>query len=142
VRLHLGVQDIPYTNSDKTTGDVAQILESKYHVMEIYVEEVGTDNIAKAFEESARNALEDLISGAPAAGISLTNDAAGELEAAFRIFIDQKELDYVVPGVPTQASLKGVNHRFKRPYAKSNPVRPSFRDTGLYMASMRAWTEE
>lgn len=142
MKLHLGVTDIPYANGKETTGDVATILEAKYHVMELFVEELGHDVIGKAFEESAKNAVEDLFSGAPAASLSLTLDATEEIQTAFRIFIDQRELDGVVPGVPTQAALKGVNHRLKRPSVKGNPERPSFKDTGLYQASMRAWTEE
>lgn len=141
MELHLGVLDIPYTNGSKTTGDVAEILEARYHVMELFAETVGAEHIEKAFEESAKAAVEDLMSGAPAASISLTDDATQGLETAFRVFIDQRKLDYVEPGVPTEASLKGVNHRFKRANAKGNPVRPSFKDTGLYEASFKAWTE-
>jgi hypothetical protein len=44
-------------------------------------------------------------------------------------------------GVPTKAALKGINHRLRHPYRKSNPRRPSFVDTGLYVASFRAWME-
>lgn len=159
MKLHLGVLDVPYSEdsggggTSATTGDVATILEDRYHIMELYYEEMGQDNVAKAFEESAKTAIEDMFSGKPmvdasyvgggsATNFTLTADATQELEDAFRVFIDQKELDYVMPGVPTQASLKGINHRLKRPYVKSNPVRPSFRDTGLYQAAFRAWVEE
>lgn len=167
VTIHLGVIDLPYAHNaprrvtvrktrgsttthagsapasgGETTGDVAQILEDKYHVMELYVEEIGIPAIQTALEHSAEGALENLALGAPTVGLSLTAEAMGELETAFRLFIDQQELDGVVPGVPTLASLKGVNHRLKHPYAKSNPSRPSFRDTGTYQAAFKAWTEE
>ncbi len=169
IELHLGVLDVPYTHDDSpalnkgqarnkrrnaaraafgapefhgTTGDVAQILEDEYHVMELFYEEVGGDQIARAFEQSAKEALEDLIAGAPRESLSLTRQATEEIETAFRIFIDQKELDGIVPGVPTAAALAGVNHRLKHPYAKGNPERPSFKDTGLYQASFKAWAEE
>jgi hypothetical protein len=141
-KLHLGVVDLPYANGGKTTGEVAQILEDKYHVMELFVEEIGLTAITDALEKSAKDALADLIGGAPVSGLSLTLAAEEEIAAAFRVFLDQQELDGVVPGVPTQASLKGVNHRFKRPYVKTNPARPSFIDTGLYQASARAWSTE
>lgn len=140
--LHLGVLDVPYSDGKRSTGDVAQILEDKYHVMELFAEDYGADAISKAFEEAARDALEDLLSGAPVDSLSLTQSATDDIETAFKTFIDRRGLDYIVPGVPTKASLKGVNHRFKRATAKTNPVRPSFRDTGLYEASMKAWTEE
>jgi hypothetical protein len=154
MKLHLGVVDVPYTYKDKsspkTTGDVAEILEDKYHVIELFYEEMGADTIAAALEESARVAVEDMFSGVntnlygPVMSdiMTLTYEATEEMNDAFKIFIDQKELDGAVPGVPTAASLKGVNHRLKHPYAKDNPVRPSFKDTGLYQTSFRAWAEE
>jgi hypothetical protein len=140
MKLHLGVVDVPYDDGEATTGEVAQILESEYHIMEIFADEM-RDAISDAFAESARVALEDLMSGAPAGGLSLTFEATEEIGSAFRIFIDQQELDGVVPGVPTGASLRGVNHRLADPYAATNPPRPSFRDTGHYEDSFRAWTE-
>jgi hypothetical protein len=138
--VHLGVLNVPYSYGQKTTGEVADILEEKYHIMELFVEEIGADAIASAFEESAKDAVAALFAGAPAASLSLTLDATEEIATTFRIFIDQQELDGVVPGVPTAAALKGVNHRFAHPYAQINKERPSFRDTGLYQASMRVWT--
>jgi hypothetical protein len=149
VKLHLGVLEVPYDDGKATTGEVADILEEKYHIMEVFVEELG-DAIGDAFAEAAKNALQDLMSGVPmvqasyiggGANFVLTADATQEIETAFRMFIDQQELDGVVPGVPTQASLKGINHRLAHPYAKANQPRPSFRDTGLYQSSFRAWTE-
>ena len=165
--LHLGVLDVPYRappgpalnraearrarrNAARaafggqeyhgTTGDVAEILEARYHVIELFVEEVGVHLIEKAVGRAVQNAIADLFSGAPAPeGVSPARDANAEIEETFRHFIDQKELDGVVPGVPTAASLAGVNHRLKRPYAKSNPPRPSFKDTGLYQASFKVW---
>lgn len=142
MKLHLGVLDVPYSDGDRTTGGVATILEDKYHVMSTFADVVGRDAIAAAFEQSAKAAVEDLFSGAPAASVSLTEAATEEVQSAFRVFVDQREMDGLVPGVPTAASLKGVNHRFSRPNARGNPVRPSFKDTGLYEASFRAWTDD
>ena len=43
MRLHLGVLDVPYkqgsNSSPETTGDVAEILENRYHPIEIFYEE-------------------------------------------------------------------------------------------------------
>ena len=141
LKLHLGVVDVPYEEGEKSTGDVAEILEQEYHVMELFTEEVGSEAISNAFAQSAQRACEDLFSGAPATSLNLTYEATEEIASAFRVFLDQRELDGVVPGVPTQAALKGVNHRLAHPYAKSNPERPSFIDTGSYGASFRAWTD-
>lgn len=139
--LHFGVLDVPYDDGKKTTGEVAEILEDKYHVMEVFVEEHGSEAIGESLARSAQAALEDLLSGAPPDKLSLTFEAEEEIAAEFRAFIDRGGLDGIVPGVPTEAARKGVNHRLARPYVKSNPERPSFRDTGLYQASTRVWSE-
>jgi hypothetical protein len=145
--LHLGVVDIGYADaSGKTTSDVAQILEDKYHIMEVFAEDIGLDVIQKAIEHSAQSAVETLIlgvsrPGSNSANMSLTLEAEGEIEAAFKLWLSQQSMDYTQPGVPTQAALKGVSHRLKRANAKTNSARPSFIDTGLYQSSMRAWIE-
>ena len=140
--LHLGVTDIPYAVKDgTTTGEVAGYIEQKYHVMEIFFEDVGADAIARALEHSVVNAMEAAMMGSTAPGLSLTAEGEGEIESAFRLFLMQQELDGVMPGVPTAAALKGISHRFKQPYAKANPERPSFIDTGTYSASFRCWIE-
>jgi len=169
ITLHLGVIDVPYSadratqakrvksldtkagrdkamrsgapSNHQTTGGVAEILENRYHVMEVFAEETGLDLIAKSVERAIDNSIRDLFSGSPVhgTGASPAADAFAEIEEAFRIFIDQKEMDGLQPGVPTAAALAGVNHRLLHPYAKGNPPRPSFRDTGAYQASMKAW---
>jgi hypothetical protein len=165
--LHLGVIDVPYAtrvaepqrrvgvrqrkggpaeafsaapSGAETTGDVATILEDKYHIMEVFYNDVGGESIGKALEISTERAIKNLLLGQPAASIvSLTLAAEGEIEEAFKLFLSQQEMDHVVGGVPTQAALNGVNHRLKHPYAKSNSERPSFIDTGTYQASFKAW---
>jgi hypothetical protein len=125
-----------------STGDVAVILEEKYHIFETFAEVLGFDVIASSLEHSLDDAIKDIQAGAPEKGLSVTLAAEQELETAFRIFIDQQEMDGTGTAglpVPTKAALRGVNHRFLHPYAKGNPARPSFRDTGLYEASFKAW---
>lgn len=151
--LNLGVVDIPYSqapgaahrytraNAKKgvTTGDVAEWLEDKYHVMEVFAE-THNEDLAHDLEESLAGALEDLLVGAPA-GADAFGSATSKIEDRFKQFLSLKEMDALgYPGVPTQASLRGVSHRFKRPYAK-RPPRPSFIDTGLYQSSAKAWVE-
>lgn len=158
MKLHLGVSDIPYRYDQQqvgksgrvlkkrkivaksiTTGEVAERLEEHYHLMEKFYqgnEEWIDSTLAKSLDSS----LEAILSGAP-----VTQDpygpAASEIEKAFKEAISLQEFDYFIPGVPTQASLKGVNHRLAHPYAKGNPQRPSFRDTGLYQSSIKVWVE-
>lgn len=169
ITLHFGVIDIPYANSQpektrrvgvrvrkgvapeqfsapasgaETTGDVAQWLEDKYHVMEVFYEEIGQELMAKALEHSLQGAIIDLGLGRPPDMLKPFLAAEDEVRAAFQFFIEQKEMDGVVGGVPTKAALAGVNHRLKHPYAKSNPARPSFDDTGTYMQSFRMEVED
>lgn len=158
--LHLGVVDVPYAppqqaprkapkrpgkararrarqNQNITTGDVAEILEAKYHVMEIFYEEHQAD-VANDLAESMKNAVESLLLGAPPS-LDPFGAATSSIENRMKQFLSNREMESLgYPGVPTMAALMGVSHRFKNPY-KRRAARPSFVDTGLYMASMKAW---
>jgi hypothetical protein len=160
--LHLGVIDIPYAEpppapkrapkkprrgrkarsrkySNITTGDVAEILEAKYHVMEHFFE-LHENEVLSVLEESLEGSLESLLMGAPAS-INPFGTGTAKIEDAFKKMLDTKELDGLgYPGIPTQAALMGVSHRFKQPYRR-RPPRPSFIDTGEYQASFKAWVD-
>lgn len=157
--LHLGVIDIPYVDKEKpaarrkrlkagkppapdelTTGDVAEILEDKYHVMEVFYE-VHKDDVAKDLEESVAGALETIMMGGPS-DIDPFGGATSKIDERFTDFLTNREMEKLgYEGVPTQAALEGVNHRLKHPYAKKNKRRPSFIDTGLYQASFKSEVE-
>ena len=135
--LHLGVVDFPYaTPGGQTTGDVAVILEAKYGIMGKFYE-VNQAKVAHALEQALADSLDNVLMGAPLtdgpfeAGLS-------DIRHEFDVFITTKQLDGLVDGVPTAAALAGVSHRFK---SKKGPPRPSFVDTGLYLASFKAWME-
>ncbi len=139
--LHLGVIDVPYPDSPDgiTTGDVAEILEAKYGVIGSWWDH-HQNEVVSSMEEGMANSLESLLMGAPPT-LDPFGSAMSKSEQLFRTSIDQSEFDsYGIPGVPTQAALKGVNHRFKKPYAK-RPKRPSFLDTGLYQTSYKMWVD-
>lgn len=165
--LHFGVVDIPYVSTFTpqqkrqlrwrmrkkpwqslgvavTTGDVAGWLEERYHVFETFWN-MNHDFIIGELGGSIQDKIENVLMGKPGA-----NEAGrplfepGDLstvEDRFRRAIDNKEFDGWIKGVPTLASLQGVNHRLKRPYALGNPPRPSFLDTGLYRQSAKVWVE-
>lgn len=155
MRINLGVVDLPYSHTANlgatrrgkhkgrarasTTGDVADILEAKYGVMGAFVDRHSSE-IEDALAESVRGHLESLLMGGPVTGdvYDLTIAAGSEIEVMFQKFLDAKEMDGLVNGVPTQASLDGISHRFK---TKRGPARPSFIDTGLYQSSFRCWGE-
>lgn len=135
-QLHLGMLVQSYGGrSLKTTHDVAEILESKYGVMAAYYRVHGKD-VAAAVENSLAGALEALLMGGV---VDPWGRGMQAIETSFQNFILSREAERVgIPGTPTKAAMRGVNHRFKHPYAR-RAARPSFRDTGLYVNSFRAW---
>lgn len=141
--LHLGTLVQPYRARGRkstgiTTGDVAQILEDKYGLFSAFYRAHDRD-VAKAIEDSLGGAMEALLMGQT---VNPWGRGMQAIQKEFRDFISSKEAERVgIPGTPTAAALQGVNHRLKHPYAKKNPRRPSFRDTGLLMASFRAWVD-
>jgi hypothetical protein len=141
--LHLGVLVQPYRSSTAkaaalTTADVAEILEAKYELMGTFYR-VHQDVVMGAVARSMEGALESLMMGRR---VDTWGSATQVIQSEFRRFISSREAEKVgIPGTPTKAALRGVNHRLKHPYAKRNARRPSFRDTGLYMASFRAWVD-
>jgi hypothetical protein len=137
-----------------TTGEVAEYLENKYHIMRLFVE-MQEPVIQMELVESVKSAIINLsLGGQVGDGIGeALNDAVSEIEREFRTFLDENELeDAGVPGVPTKAAMNGVNHRFK---SKLNNVsmaekqagtrvgvpRVSFIDTGTYQKAFKVWTE-
>ncbi len=146
--LNLGVIDVPYANPPRaagspakggtqTTGDVAEWLETKYHVMEVFFE-LHKDDIAKALENSLAGSLETLLMGGPATS-SPASEAMSEIEEKFKRFLADREMEALgIPGVPTAAAKKGINHRFKKTLT---PGRPSFIDTGAYENSFKAFID-
>lgn len=153
--LHMGVIDIPYAEAPKkhqrhksatpvsgtqTTGDVAEILEAEYHIMQIFFE-VHHAQIEEVLLESIGDEATNVGMG-KAPGSNAFAYAEGRIAEMFRDFITTREIEKLgYPGVPTKAAIDGVNHRLAHPDAKGNPRRPSFVDTGLYVASFRAWME-
>lgn len=150
--INLGVIDLPYSHTSNlgktkkgkrkgrarasTTGDVAEILEAKYGVLAFFWDEHHEDIMA-AMEQGLQGAFESMLQGAPVSRDPFAAGAA-EVEEIFQHFLDAKEMDGKVMGVPTKASLMGTSHRFKR---KRGSVRPSFIDTGLYESSFKCWVE-
>jgi len=140
-KLHLGVLVQPYRARSRrvgavTTGDVAEILEARYGLMAAFYR-VHQEEVVEAVGNSLSGAFETLMMGQR---VDPWGEAMQSIQSAFRKFINSREAERVgIPGTPTKAALRGVNHRLKHPYRKSNPRRPSFRDTGLLMASFRAW---
>lgn len=161
MKLHLGENDIPYgaavqalvmrtprrggrpypsrrTAGAITTGDVATILEHKYSLFSLFSVFRGAD-LQEVVTESVRGELENILMGKPASLSDPFAQGMSAIEAAFKAFLDNQEMDSRAPGVPTQASLMGRSIRLKR---RRGPPRPSFIDSGLMRANFRAWIEK
>jgi len=150
VKIELGVIENPYESSRKTTGDVAQILEAKYHIIATFVE-VHKEDIQRILERSFVNAFEEMALGLPPR--PLPGSALQEIQTLMKRWLSTQEVEQQgIKGVPTKAALEGISHRFKsglnrvtmkqfRAGVRRGARRPSFIDTGLYQASLKAWEE-
>lgn len=150
--LHFGVIDIPYTEFDNgkpkkrkkseapppTTGDVAEWLENKYHIMEIFYKKHEKE-ISAYIEADLKGQFANILAGISGQNTYSLNESTAKMESDLKRFISSREAEQSgIKGTPTQAALDGINHRFKNP--KTGVRRPSFRDTGQYMASMKVWS--
>lgn len=156
--LHLGVIDVPYVENETpaaqkkrikkaapkssehmTTGDVAEIIEQKYHPMEIFWELHG-QQCADKMAEGLVGAMENLLVGAPLT-IDPFAEAEGFIDSEYKNFINTGELETLgYPGVPTKAAIERKSSRFKSNKGKNQ--RPSLVNTGLYIASFKSEIEE
>jgi hypothetical protein len=159
--LHLGVVDVGYGDAGakgaNTTGEVAEILESNYSVMAIF-RDTHMKLLMKTVEDALDRSFHETSRTRKVAPV-ITDIMLGPIESSFRDFITSREIEFYVGG-PTEAASSGVSHRFKdadnravsvkkivsgtattymRVAKRKRDPRPSFVDTGLYVASFRAW---
>ncbi|EPD0902509.1 hypothetical protein ACR2HU_002473 [Yersinia enterocolitica] len=133
ITLHLGVMDIPYGDENTTTGDVAELLEGKYKIIQTFFDRYGQD-IADMMANDIAASLENMIAGAPPTRDPLA-ESMSRTHNLFVAFLDNEEMNGLA-GIPTRRAMEGISKRFKN---KKGSPRPSFIDTGTYQASMRAW---
>lgn len=145
MRLIFGVLDIAYgeshgsSTSTTTTGQVADILESRYRVMGTFYDLKGPQ-IADALTDALAIRVQDLFRGV-ATPSSPLHGAEQKIETLFRRFIYANEMQKIalaLTGAPlSAAAMKGISHR-KKQVSKKRKSRPAFVDTGLYTQSFRA----
>jgi len=138
-KLKLGENEANYTygNTNRTTVQVGKILEKRYELFSTFLEVCGQD-ISDGLAEGMAKRIDALIEGKakspenPYAGLGLS------VEKRFRKFLNTYEAERVgIPGTPTKAAKKGINHR-----GKANYRRPSFIDSALLRDNFRAWVED
>ena len=133
MKLQLGVYDIMYkdakpskdgTRGPTTTGDVAEILESNYHIMETFYElrkkEI-TEALAKVMVEAAETQT-----------TADFRDVESNIKNKFHAYLQSGEWQ-VTSGVIVQAALDGKRSKFiGSKTSKKKGARPAFLDTGQY----------
>lgn len=136
MKLHLGVVDQNYTDHTESisTGEVADLLEEKYHVMEIFFD-MHKKDIAGYLEDSIAGAIENTLGGAKV--VNPFSSATGKIEKKFRDYIDSQE--HGIQLKKHKAPKAGA--RKKRQYVKVKEV-TSFIDSGLFRGSFKSWIEK
>jgi hypothetical protein len=151
MELHFGVNDVRYSGQlaskqqrkltksqrgyerSKTTGQVMDYLESKYGLIEAFIEE-NKDVIHSIIEKAATKALKNDTK------MTIPASDCRKLESLFRDSIAGQRFDGIVPGVPVHAAIAGISHKYLHPFAK-HASRPSFMDTDLFRRNFKVWSE-
>lgn len=144
--LCLGVNNIPYDNSNKTTHEVAEHLEDRYGIIQKFYD-LNESEISEDLATAMADALEYFVNGNPLLPIDLImNENLGERAEKFRDFLDTGEVERVgIPGTPTKRSLQRISLRFKSKKTrkgKKSVSRSSFLDTLFYRNSFKIWIED
>lgn len=140
MKLSLGVNDVAYSDPEAkgavTTGEVADFLEKKYHVMRVFVELHGAD-VANELGFAVAERMESILQGNPSqGGLNLPVDKIGLM---FRKYLDAGEWEQT-SGQQIAAAKVGISHRMKGKKRKGKRV--AFIDTGLYQQSFEAKLRE
>jgi hypothetical protein len=134
--------DIAYSDASgggaKTTSEVAEILENKYHPFTIFFEE-RKSKIGEWLAEAMADEIASIINGRPRSRDPYF-PAMEKIEKEFRQFLDADEISKILPITQqiTAAQL-GKNSRKKKGYNKNYEARPALIDTGLFQSAFRAW---
>ena len=141
ITLHLGVVDVGYSDkSGKTTGEVAEILENKYHVVESFLK-VNESFIKDSVANEIQGRIESILQGAPVTPKGSAIPYA-KIDEKFRDFLDSGQMRKILPAsMQVKAAEQGVSHRMKNPTSRTNKPRQPFIDTSLYQASFRSWSD-
>jgi hypothetical protein len=132
MKMHLGVEDVPYERGAASVEDVAKILEAKYGVMEKFYNHHESE-IIELFTNSLGDGIDAIMEGAPFT-VEVFQNGADETEALFQEYLNTEKI--AGEGIPTKAALRGY-HRNKKNVGR----RASFVDEGLYRNNMKAWIE-
>jgi hypothetical protein len=150
MKLNFGFEDYPYSvlgtaksplakysvykkrryskryGENKTTGEVAQELEEKYGILDMFFE-MEEDNIDDIIEDTFFEYAENVMMMQDYDKHAL-HERVAKLENKFKYALSNRRFDGRITGAPTKASLK--------------EGRASFIKSGLYRQSFRAWVDD
>lgn len=138
-KVVLGVVNLAYADEEggTTTHEVAEILEKKYGVMDVFVQahrQAILDDVSKAYVTMLKRYLKT--------GSAWGNHHEFPLErtdAAFRDYLSRDEWQKLT-GRTIGAAQGGISSRKKA--GRYETARPAFIDTGLYRRSFRAFLQK
>ncbi|GGA00440.1 hypothetical protein [Dyella caseinilytica] len=138
MNLNLGVVDVVYTDGDgtTTTGDVAGYLESRYHIMRIFLEE-NEGFIHDCITNEVAGAIEIIAQGKRVPKLEL-RPAMSRIEERFRDALDSGELHRILPQ-SQQVSDATLKTSSRKKVMTQTESRQAFIDSGLFQNSFLAW---
>jgi hypothetical protein len=139
--LHFGVQDVPHLDQRHTTGDIADFLESKYGLFQVFYDIHEREILSLLAQSAANTAFDILRRGAPRT-MNLYAGGAAKIKTMLREDIAMSKFDGRIPGVPTAAALACKSKRFKSGYTRGRRSRASFVDTGIFESDIAVWVTE
>jgi hypothetical protein len=132
-KLH-GAKSRRHYSKTKTAQQVANILESKYGILQTFMN-MYDDDIKDLMTEKVHDfVIQSLSQKGKLASDRMAQfmkPSTSQIEKMFRGFLDRGET-----GITIGAALRG-----DRTGRKSKSPRPAFIDTGLYRASFRVWAD-
>ena len=134
MKLHLGVNDVPEFEGDKSLYDVAVSLEGRYGLFSNFVD-MHHDDIEEDLVKSLNSQLTRIMAGQPMS--EPFQEAVESIENKFQEYLTNEELAGKVAGVPTKMSIM---NKSRIPSAKRRGK--SFVDTGTLRTHIRVWMEE
>jgi hypothetical protein len=129
-----------YYSRTRTTEQVSGYLENKYHILDMFWKKHEDDIeqlVSDIYEERLQQVMEGKLRIPEDNFARLARPAVPKIERMFRSFLDNREMDGMVSGVPVKAAIKGK----KSALIHRKPGRQSFINTGLYRAAFRATVE-
>jgi hypothetical protein len=134
VKISLGVVELPYAEGGKSTGDVAEILEKKYGILQGFADR-NIEQIADFLADGVIGAIESRFAGAPES-FDVFAGAMANIEDRFHEYIDREE-----HGIHTKSKDQPLSGARKKRQYRRVSAKTTFVDSGLYRNNFKAWVK-